>query len=104
MQIQLSTKISTQMISTYLYYDIHGRWLVFLNQWRFPPPIPSITTQPACWRQIIWYILTMVNMDILVYIDNGNYGNDVLYNIQQDVDGNDDINANNDDAGDYSTI
>ena len=46
----------------------------------------------------------MVNMDILVYIDNGKYGNDDFYNIQQDVDDNDDINGNNDAAGDYSTI
>ena len=46
----------------------------------------------------------MVNMDILVYIDNGKYGNDDFYNIQQDVDDNDDINANNDAVGDYRTI
>ena len=63
-----------------------------------------MTTQPARWRQIIWYILTMVNMDILVYIDNGKYENDDFYNIQQDVDENNYINVNSDDAGDYNTI
>ena len=41
---------------------------------------------------------------MMIHIDSDKYGNDDFYNIQQDVDENDDINANNDDASDYSTI
>ena len=41
---------------------------------------------------------------LMIHVDNGKYGNDDFYNIQQDVDDNDDINANNDAAGDQSTI
>ena len=40
----------------------------------------------------------------MIHIDNDKYGNDDFYNIQQDVDDNDDINVNNDDVGDYRTI
>ena len=41
---------------------------------------------------------------MMIHIDNDKYGNDDFYNIQQDVDDNDDINVNNDDASDQSTI
>ena len=80
MQIQLSTKISTQYLSTYLCYDIHGRWLVSLNPWRFHPPIPSMTTQLARWRQIACPNRPLAPNN-LVYIGNGKYGNDDFYNI-----------------------
>ena len=41
---------------------------------------------------------------VMIHIDNDKYGNDDFYSIQQDVDDNDDINVNNDDANDYNTI